>query len=184
MVSKRRPALMTPTLLAGAIAVLVEARLPSTPQQREAAVLEQNLPSAVDHLPFTTGDPKTAIATALAAAKKDRRLVFVNFGADWCIDCRVLERLFLTNPVKSFMDSHFHVVTIDVGVSFDDGKGKNAELSMRYGLDLMTSGVPAIVVLDPEGRTVATTRDGQWRSARKFTTADVMPFLQAWARKP
>ena len=176
MVSEPRRTLMALILFVGALWMCAEARIAQTPPQREAAVL------AVEHLPFTPGDPKTAISTALVAAKKDGQRVLVNFGADWCIDCRILERLFLTNPVNAFLKSHFHVVTIDVGVYFDDGREKNVDVPIRYGLDLMTSGVPAIVVLDPEGRIVATTREGQWRSARKFTTSDVMPFLEAWAK--
>jgi hypothetical protein len=95
-----------------------------------------------------------------------------------------LERQLRTEPVKAFVESHFHVVTIDVGMFMVETKKKNGDIPRKYGLDLNVSGVPAIVVLNANGRILATTRDdGEWRGARRHTTNELMPFLEDWARK-
>jgi len=131
-------------------------------------------------LPFTRGEPKTAISQALTAARKDGTLVLINLGADWCIDCRVLEHFFETPQVSSFLRSNFHIVTIDVGFYPDSDKQKNVDVAARYGFDLMKSGIPAIIVLNAAGQTIASTREGQWRTARNFGTNDVLAYLEGF----
>ena len=148
------------------------------------AKLKQTLAAADSiRLPFDQGDPRQAIAKMREAARLDGTFVLINFGADWCADCRVLEKLLQTPSVRSFVDSNFHVVTIDVGLSLEPDKAKNADLASTYGLDLMESGIPAIVVVDADNTTIARTADGEWRSAKRFTVDDLLASLRRWAPK-
>ena len=71
-------------------------------------------------------------------------------------------------------------MTIDVGFYPDADKQKNDDVAVRYGVDLMKSGIPAIIVLNAAGDTIASTREGQWRTARHFSTKGVLAYLEGF----
>lgn len=95
-------------------------------------------------------DAKADIAAALARAKVDKRPVLLDFGADWCPNCMVVEHAFRTTRVLPVV-SRFHVVAVDVG-RFD----RNLDLGMKYGVNLKSTGIPALAVLTPAGKCAAT----------------------------
>ncbi|MFE3638036.1 thioredoxin family protein [Streptomyces cellostaticus] len=115
------------------------------------------------------------IEAALAAAKKDGRPVLIDFGADWCLDCRVLGARF-EEPGPSAALAKYHVVSVDVG-EFD----RNLDVAGRY-VNLRTSGIPALAVLDPaSGRTKTATNRGEFADARTMSADQVEEFLRRWA---
>ncbi|MEU1600428.1 thioredoxin family protein [Streptomyces sp. NPDC005708] len=115
------------------------------------------------------------ITAALTAAKKDGRPVLIDFGADWCMDCRVLGARFL-EPGPAAILAKYHVVTVDVG-EFD----RNLDIAARY-VNLQTSGIPALVVLDPaSGRIKVATNQGEFANARTMSADQVKEFLKRWA---
>ncbi len=121
-------------------------------------------------------DPDVAIASALANATGDGRHVLLDFGADWCPDCRVLDALFTAPPVAAYLDSNFHVVRIDVG-----RRDRNGTVVEKYGA---TSGewIPALVALDGRGRVVGRT-DADLRVSRHTTAAELLAVLERWSPK-
>jgi len=119
-------------------------------------------------------DARAEIRAALAAAARDHRLVLLDFGADWCLDCVILERLYQDPSVHPYLREHFHVVKVDVG-QFDH----NLDIARKYG-NPIDGGVPAVVVLAPNGAIVASTRDGSMESARRMTAAMVRRRLEQW----
>lgn len=125
---------------------------------------------------YPPNDPAKDIADALATAAKDGRHVLIDFGADWCPDCRVLGALFETDLVRPFAEENFHIVRVDVG-----RRDKNGDLVEKYGA---TSGewIPAVVVIDPSGRTVAKT-DTEVRITRRDTPEQLLARLRQWAPK-
>lgn len=136
-------------------------------------------PGALRQTPTTfypPSDPASDIAAALSAAKKDGKHVLLDFGADWCPDCRVLGALFEDPAVAPYAAANFHIVRIDVG-----RRDKNAETVAKYSA---TSGdwIPAIVVLDADGKTAAIT-DHKVRVTRRTTPAELLALLQQWAPK-
>ncbi|SFF51996.1 hypothetical protein SAMN05216251_11772 [Actinacidiphila alni] len=64
---------------------------------------------------------------------------------------------------------------MDVG-EFDH----NPDVAAPY-VDVETSGIPALVVLDPSGRTRTATKDGQFSNARSMPASAVDAFLKKWA---
>ncbi|GAA2602475.1 thioredoxin family protein [Actinomadura fulvescens] len=94
-------------------------------------------------------DPKanaaSQITEALARAKADGRPVMLDFGARWCAECATLQHIFRLQDVRPSLD-RYHRVTIDVG-RIDRHLG----LARKYGLDLKRTGIPALVVLSPQG---------------------------------
>lgn len=114
------------------------------------------------------------IAAAKAASAKDGKPVLLDFGANWCPDCVVLGRTF-TRPATAALLADYHVVRVDVG-QFDH----NVSLASRY-VDLRTSGIPALAVVDARGRLQIATNQGQFANARSMPEASVDAFLKRWA---
>jgi thiol:disulfide interchange protein len=122
-----------------------------------------------------SADPKADIQAALAASKSDGRNVLLDFGADWCPDCVVLDRLYAAAEVKPLLDAKYRIVRVEVG-RFDH----NVDVSDRYG-GVIAYGIPALVVLDSTGAIKVTTRAGEFANARTMKAPDVRAFLDQWA---
>lgn len=125
---------------------------------------------------YPSSDAKKDIDAAIQAASKDGKHVLLDFGADWCPDCRVLGALFDDPAVAPFLAANFDVVHIDVG-----RRDKNGNLVEAYGA---TSGdwIPAVVILDAQGRQIART-DDKVRLTRRTTTDQLLAVLRDWAPK-
>jgi thioredoxin len=106
-------------------------------------------PASAQRFFDTTANAAKDVVAALEKARADKRLVLLDFGADWCPDCRALEKLFGDTLVAGFLAEKFHVVRIDVG-----RWNRNLEISKAYGSPI-DSGIPAVVVLAPDGKIVA-----------------------------
>lgn len=117
-------------------------------------------------------DPRQDIATALRASAVDGRLVIVDFGANWCPDCLVLDELFADPTVSPILDERFRVVKVDVG-EFD----RNMDLSDEYG-KVASRGIPALVVLRPDGSVLADSRRGEFANASAMTAPQILSYLQ------
>lgn len=138
------------------------------------AVTFISLGTSAQKLVYPPSDPATDIAAALAAAKKDHKNVLIDFGADWCPDCRVLGALFDDPLVAPFVEQNFHVVHVDVG-----RRDKNADIVAKYGA---ASGdwIPAVVVIDADAKAIGRTDDAV-RLTRRDTPATLLPVLRQWA---
>ncbi len=140
------------------------------------AVARADEPTEAAEGPYdSTADAPHDIETALQTSRGDHKLVLLDFGANWCLDCLVLDRLFQDSTVAPFLASHFRVVHVDVG-QFD----RNLDVSDTYGSPI-GKGVPAVVVLSPSGEVVASTKDGSLEAARNETAAQILQLLQTWA---
>jgi len=122
-----------------------------------------------------TADPRADIDAALALAKADGKRVLLDFGADWCPDCHVLAAYLDGAAGRQLVDASFHVVSIDVGY-WDH----NLDVAETYGSPI-TQGIPAVVVLTPDGMIVGSTADGSLASASTMSEGDVLAKLSAWA---
>src|SRR5439155_11697976 len=124
-------------------------------------------------------DAHKDIETALLEARADHKLVLLDFGANWCLDCIVLFHLFEDKTVRPFLDDNFHVVRIDVG-NWD----RNLDVSQTYGSPI-DNGIPAVVILGGSGDVIASTKDGALADSRTATARDVLDYLKGWvAQKP
>jgi thiol:disulfide interchange protein len=136
--------------------------------------------SAVSPVAESGYDPKRNAAADVEAALKeaagDKRAVLLDFGADWCPDCVVLQKLFQAEQVAPLLRQSYHVVSVDVG-EFD----RNLELAKKY-VNLTKSGIPALVVLGSDGGIRVATNDGAFANARTMEAPEVAEFLSRWAR--
>ena len=127
-------------------------------------------------LSYPASDSAADIDKALSAAARDGKHVLLDFGADWCPDCRVLGALFEDPVVAPFARENFHIVRIDVG-----RRDKNSNLIAKYQA---TAGewIPAVVVIDKTGKTVGLT-DSAVRLTRRTTPQELLAILRQWAPK-
>lgn len=130
------------------------------------------LPRAYD----PKADATAEIATALAKAKADRRPVLLDFGARWCPECAALQHAFRRRAVRPLLDG-YHLVTIDVG-RID----RRLSLARKYGVALKQTGIPALVVLSPDGevRTAGNATLYPASANGELLPENVAAFLRRW----
>ena len=121
-----------------------------------------------------TADARADIDAALALAKADGKRVLLDFGADWCPDCHVLAAYLNGTAGKALVEPNFHVVSIDVGY-WDH----NLDISGTYG-NPIKNGIPAVVVLKPDGTFIGSSADGSLASASGMTEQQVLGYLARW----
>lgn len=120
------------------------------------------------------------VAAALKEAASTHRRVIVDFGGDWCTDCKVLDIRFREPVNAQLLQRHYVVVRVNVG---DKGIKENFDLADRFGIPLR-KGVPALAVLEGDGRVVYSQRNGEFESMRSMDSASVTQFLRQWAASP
>ncbi|MGZ4816526.1 MAG: thioredoxin family protein [Terriglobales bacterium] len=120
-------------------------------------------------------DAKTDIKNAVAKAAKEHNRVILVFGGNWCYDCHVLDAAFHEPDVQPIVDKNFEVVHVDIG---EDGT-KNADLVEQYQIPL-DKGVPALAVLDSDGKLLYSQQNGEWQEARSMDPDDIIMFLNKW----
>lgn len=109
---------------------------------------------------------------ALAQAQTDHKRVLLVFGANWCKDCRDLDKA-MQGTSHSLIEGRFDVVKIDVG-NFD----KNLDIAQRYG-NPIERGIPAVVVLDADNHVLYSTKGGELADARRMGDQGIYDFLAA-----
>jgi thiol:disulfide interchange protein len=115
---------------------------------------------------------RTDIASALKLARRTHKNVLLDFGADWCGDCQVLNIYFHQAPNEALLARHF--VLVDVNIGREDA---NLDIAHHYGVPV--HGVPALAVLRPDGR-VLVAQDKEFSSMRYMQSSAVTQFLQRW----
>lgn len=122
-------------------------------------------------------DPSQAtadVANALKEAKREKKRVILDFGGNWCPDCHVLDIYFHNSVNLPILKRYFILVPVNVG-QYD----RNLDLAAKYNVPLQ-KGVPALVVLDSNGRLLYTQRNGQFEAMRRLEPAAVTRFLEKW----
>lgn len=117
---------------------------------------------------------KTQIREALQRAKAQHKRVILDFGGNWCGDCQVLDIYFHDPANKVLLEENFELVDVNIG-RFD----ANQEIADHYGIPLQ-KGVPALVVLSPEGKVLLAQTHGEFESMRRLESSDLTKFLNDW----
>jgi thioredoxin 1 len=107
------------------------------------------------------------------AAAGHKRVVLV-FGANWCYDCHVLDLAFHRPDFAAVMAS-YEVVHVDLGPD----EMKNADLVKEFDVPL-NKGIPALAVIESEGKLVVSQKNGEFEDARSLTPDVLLEFLNKW----
>ena len=128
-------------------------------------------------LPYDeSADPHRDLQAALADARKNNKRVLVIFGANWCEDCRVLDKEFHAGgKTAELVKARYDVVKVDVG-RFD----KNLDFAKLYG-EPIKKGIPSIVVVTPKNEVVYQTRAGELADARGLGEDGIYRFFEEMA---
>ncbi|HTJ84236.1 MAG TPA: thioredoxin family protein [Polyangiaceae bacterium] len=128
---------------------------PSAAPSSESA--SASAPASATPSRFTEGD----LDGALARAKAEKKLVFVDLWAPWCDACLALKSGALASPALADFDASFVFVAVDVD------KPDAAGFIERHGVREL----PTLAVIDPEGERVVAQRIGE------LAVADVVGML-------
>ena len=116
---------------------------------------------------------------ALKVAAQTRRRVLVDFGGNWCGDCKVLDANLKKPENAALLEANYVMVHVNVG---DKGITDNFALAERYGIPLQ-KGVPALAILEGDGALVFSQKNGEFESMRKLDPRSVNDFLRQWRPK-
>jgi protein disulfide-isomerase len=95
----------------------------------------------------------TDLAKAQARAKKEKKLVFVDFtGSDWCPPCMALHKtILITDEFKKYAQKSLVLVEMDFPTKkaqSADLKKANEQVARTYHVE----GYPTVLVLDADGK--------------------------------
>jgi thioredoxin 1 len=119
---------------------------------------------------------KADLESAMKEAKKAKKRVIVDFGGNWCTDCKILDINLKKPENAALLDKHFVMVHVNVG---DKGISDNFDVAERFGVPLK-KGVPALAVIDGDGKVVYAQKNGEFESMRKMDPRSVNDFLERW----
>jgi thiol-disulfide isomerase/thioredoxin len=123
-------------------------------------------------------DAMAAVDKARARARAGRKVLLIDLGGNWCLDCRILAGTMDLPEVRTFLRRHFEVVTVDVG-RFD----KNLAVPARYGITQRLEGVPSVLVIDPRSdKLINAGRIAALADARSMSPQALADWLAQWAR--
>lgn len=121
-------------------------------------------PSA--HDAFTTISDPTVLQSQLDSAKAQGQWVLLDYYADWCVSCKIMEKQVFGKP--EVMDALKDVRLLRLDVTADNAASR--ELLGRYKVP----GPPSFVWIGP---------DGEERRAQRITgEVDAAAFLQRWTQ--
>src|SRR5882757_1639378 len=134
------------------------------------AALPKPLPYPYDE----KADAIAAVAESFVRAKASGKRVLIDFGGNWCPDCRILAGVMNLPEVKSYVLAHYEVVTVDVG-RFD----RNLPLAARFGI-VKLAGVPTVVIAEPDGTPLNVTNSADLTNAREMNPQLIADWLARW----
>jgi len=152
-------------LIAAAVAVVLGA---------VAVAAQMNRPIPHNHIYPSVESANTDIHEALLKARHEHKRVILDFGGDWCPDCQVLNIYFHQSPNKELLDKYF--VLVDVNIGHMD---QNLDVAHKYGVPV--KGVPALAVVDPDGKVVYA-QSKEFADMRNLDSQALTEFLNKWKR--
>jgi thioredoxin 1 len=162
------------TLLSAAIAILAGGALgaPAAPKVDATLTSAPSTPYNVD------ADAHAQVVAAIARAAQNHKFVLIDFGGNWCPDCRVTAGVLAMDQVKPWIATMFEVVMVDVG-----RMNKNMDIGDAYGVHIKA--VPTMIVLDPTGKMINGNGDpAALKDARGLSPQAIVDTLNGWIQKP
>jgi thioredoxin 1 len=161
-------------LLAAGVAIFTGGAIaaPAVPKVDVPLTSAPSAPYDVD------ADAHAQIAAAIARAAQNHKFVLIDFGGNWCPDCRVTAGVLAMDQVKPWVSTMFEVVMVDIG-----RMNKNMDIGEAYGVHVKA--VPTMIILDPAGRMINAGSDpAALQDARGMTPQAIVDTLNGWIQKP
>jgi thioredoxin 1 len=117
-------------------------------------------------------DSWAAVKSGRENAMRDGRFLMVTFGANWCFDCRTLDRRLNSTEVADYSRDLFYFVNVSVG-KFN----QNADIAADLGVNL-SKGIPVAIFFNTDGQVIGTTNEGQLEPARRYSSKQILNFIK------
>jgi thioredoxin 1 len=147
---------------------LISVERTDAPHLKQPADMDKNLYPA-------NADAHEEIKEAEERAAAAQKRVLLVFGANWCFDCHVLDLAFHGPDLAPVLVANYEVVHVDLGPD----ELSNADLVEQYEIPL-GRGIPALAVIDSDGKLVVSQRNGEFEDARGLTADVLLDFLNKW----
>ena len=157
----------------------VLALLLATPSLAATAPLtiSQTSVQALPHPYDEDADAHALLKAAQDQARATGKRILIDFGANWCGDCKVLAAVLDLPEVKRFVAANYLFVQVDVA-RFK----KNLDIAESYGLSLHE--IPSMLVVDASGTVLNRTEATALGDARTMTPQAIADQLVRWAGTP
>jgi hypothetical protein len=164
---------------AAAFAAAAAAPLPAAALQgpKVTTVTSLDQLAVPDHPYDENADADADVNAAFARARTERKLVLIDLGGNWCVDCIILSGILSLPEVNAFVDAHYVTVYVDVG-RFN----RNLQIPARFGITKRLHGVPAVLIATPDGGLVDQGHIEALDDARAMTPQAISDWLAQWAR--
>ncbi|MFI5640774.1 thioredoxin family protein [Streptomyces goshikiensis] len=122
----------------------------------------------------SAADGRQALDAALRAAAADGKQVLLDFGANWCGNCKAADKVFGQPATNALLNDSYHLVKIDIGSQ----NSANFSILRKYSSGGGSYKMPVLIVLSPTG----TVRTDTHQSGNPALTADGLgSFLRQWS---
>lgn len=123
-------------------------------------------------------DAKAVVTAAKARAKANHKLLLIDLGGNWCLDCRILAGTMDVPALKTWLARKYEIVEVDVG-RFD----KNLDIPAHYGITERLKGVPSLLIVEPRtDRLINAGRTAALADARSMSPQGLADWLAGWVR--
>lgn len=165
-------------LLAGLAAATLATPLAAAPGPRLAITSFDELPKPLA-LPYAEDAPADRqVNAAMARAKRSGKLVLIDLGGNWCLDCRLLAATMAQPALKTWLARHYETVMVDVG-----RLDKNLQVPARFGINTRLPGVPAMLIVNPRtGKLLNEGRITALSDARSMSPQGLADWLASWTK--
>ena len=169
--------LMGPLLLYALAVALPGAALAAAAPRMPITSFEQ----LAKPLPFPydeRADADRAVEAALQRGRRSHKLVLIDLGGNWCLDCRLLAGTMAVPVLRTWLARHYEIVAVDVG-RFT----RNLQIPARFRMPGKPEGVPAVLIVDPRTRRVINAgRTTALADARSMSPQGLADWLAQWTR--
>jgi hypothetical protein len=149
----------------------------------QAATAPKPSITSFQQLPVVTMQPydeaanaDAQVAAAFARAQKSHKRVLIDLGGNWCVDCLVLSNFLRLPEMRRFMNAHYEEVLVDVG-RFN----RNLQIPTRFGITKKLEGVPALLIVTPQGKLVNGDKIFATADAHNMTPQALADYLARYA---
>nr|WP_321984600.1 thioredoxin family protein [uncultured Lichenicoccus sp.] len=130
-------------------------------------------PQPVTHPYDTPAAAHDAVDAAVRQAKQSGRRVLIDFGANWCPDCRMLAGVLREAPVQPWVAQNFVPVSVNV-----DHFNVNMDIARRYGV--VVKAIPTVLIITPDGKLLNADGTLTLGNARTMSSQAVVDLLGKW----
>jgi hypothetical protein len=117
-------------------------------------------------------------------ARAEQKNILLEFGASWCVNCRLYDRMLHDRAMHGILNKAFVFTTMDTGEQPGDKLHRNTPggVAFENSVGGKNAGWPYVVVLNPEGKVIVSSMrpDAKAKGGRTNIGYPVLPVEIDW----